>query len=127
MSLTLTPAILEATYELLRTAPPFNKWKLPHADSVEFHVKTLPSDRVADYWYNKCLSDPPNIHIIRICAVSHPTIFAVLESMAHEIVHLHQRTNLDHAVKRRSAAHGAKFKRLAAQVCKRLGFNPETF
>lgn len=125
MSLHLTPAMLEAAYELLRATPPFNKWRLPEADDVEFHV-TIIKNAMADYHYSHCLGDP-QIHKIRVHAKRHPTLRELLESMAHEMVHIYQRGTVDHVVKRRSAVHGPKFKRLAAQVCRYHGFDAATF
>ena len=38
----ITPELLEASYELLRSMPPFKRWKLPHADNVVFRVLKMP-------------------------------------------------------------------------------------
>lgn len=117
----LTPAMLESAYELLRTTPPFNKWKLPESDAVEFHVKTL-SGCVAKY--NMLSGDTK--HRISLCAESSSSLLDVLEHMAHEMVHLHQRAHSVRSISQ-SATHGYHFKRLAAQVCRRLAFDPATF
>lgn len=121
----LTPAMLEAAYELLRVTPPFNKWKLPEADDVEFQVKIIP-DGVAEYYYSLRFRDEQD-HIIAVCARGNKTMFDLLESMAHEMVHMHQRGPVDRQVMRRSAVHGVKFKRLAAQVCRVHGFDEARF
>ena len=34
----LTPGILEAAYEFLRTTPPFKGWKLPSGVDITFRV-----------------------------------------------------------------------------------------
>jgi uncharacterized protein YbaP (TraB family) len=107
MGLHLTPAILEASYELLRVSLPFRRWGLPHADDVEFHV-TRHKDRDGD-----CTDG--DTYTIRISAERHSTLARVLETMAHEMCHM------------RDITHGSLFQRLAKQVCKHHGFDPKTF
>lgn len=117
MSLHLTPEMLEAAYELLRATPPFNKWKLPHADEVEFHVYKKPKVLGDHFVWN----DRRDQHVIRI-NFQHNTTLAVLhETMAHEMCHMHEFR------KYKRTAHGRIFKRLAAQVCRHHGFTLETF
>jgi predicted SprT family Zn-dependent metalloprotease len=112
----LTPSMLEASYELLRTTPPFKRWKLPEADDVEFHV-TKHRDRQAD-----CTSYVDMRVVIRISTTFHGRVAALLETMAHEMCHIHQRR-----LSPGEREHGAAFKRLAAQVCRHHGFDPKTF
>lgn len=111
----LEPAMLEATYELLRTTLPFRRWSLPHADEVEFHVtKNLDVDGDCDGW-----SDIP---IIRISAAKHGVLSSLVLTMAHEMTHLRQ-----FIVQPNSPLHGAYFKYLAAQVCRHHGFDLKAF
>jgi hypothetical protein len=116
MNLRLTPAMLEATYELLRLTKPFKQWKLPHADDVEFHV-TRHADRRGD-----CV-DAGHAHVIRISETQHDTLVDLIETMAHEMVHL----RLDIIRPKDKATHGVWFKRLAKQVCRHQGFEEATF
>lgn len=115
MSLHLTPAMLELCYELLRATPPFKRWKLPHADEVEFHV-TRDTQIVGD-----CV-DAGHAHIIRLSGAKHGSVHAVVVTMAHEMCHLKQSV-----IAPREGAHGRYFKRLAKQVCKAHGFDEKTF
>lgn len=124
MALHLTPQLLEAVYELLRVTPPFKRWKLPHADNVEFRVQTL-NNACAVYHYPDKLSDEPT-HTITVCA-SRNRLSLLTEDMAHEMVHLYQRLHLDRVLKRRTGHHGPHFKRLAAQVCRAHGWQLDGF
>jgi hypothetical protein len=118
----LTPAILEAAYNYLRATPPFKNWKLPDSDAVEFRVIATRRNRktkqilYGDYDH----ADPP---VIRISSSAHKKLNGALETMAHEMVHMFQRTT----DQKNSAMHGPKFRRLAAQVCKQHGFNLKDF
>lgn len=111
MGLHLTPAMLEQAYSYLLTTPPFNKWKLPAVDDVEFHVT----------WHGDMYGDCSIPARIRISACRSSMTHKLVETMAHEMIHLHlMRTDA-------RAHHGARFKRCAAMVCRKHGFDPKTF
>ena len=115
MSLSLTPDILEAAYEFLRTTPPFKAWKLPHADAVAFHVT-----RSADCYGEFESGDPPSIHISdRI--VGHTQ--TLLVTLAHEMIHLHHFRNGG----RSDIEHGGSFRKDAARVCRTHGWDIKAF
>lgn len=115
MTLRLTPAILVAAYEYLRSTPPFRRWKLPDADDVEFHVLRT-REMFAD-----CETTVAGQHIIRVSTGKVGRTGTLIESMAHEMVHVY----LDRrGVK---AHHGAAFRRCAARICRVHGFDPKTF
>lgn len=115
----LTPLMLERCYDYLLSTPPFNKWRLPSADDVEFHIKDF-GDRYADHTALK------RRHRIRICARLCRKNGDLVASMAHEMVHIHQR-RLDRKRGRWSAGHGPVFKRLAKAVCRQHGWDVATF
>src|SRR3990167_10802079 len=83
MTLLLTPAALSAAYEFLRTTSPFRGWKLPHADEVEFHV-TRHRDREADHEVRR------REHTIRVSSRTIKTTDALMQAMAHEMIHAYQ-------------------------------------
>ena len=118
MTLPLTPATLVAAYEYLRTTPPFRGWKLPHADEVEFRV-TRHRDREADHEVKRRTD-----HIIRVSANNIGTSDALVQALAHEMIHAYQdgvaRTGT-------RAMHNTEFKRLATRVCKVHGWKTEGF
>lgn len=121
MSLHLTPEILEASYELLRATPPFRRWKLPHADDLEFRV-TNHAGVFASFHFDDERAGRERIHVSARHVKNLPLL---LQTLAHEMCHLREA-----AISRRKAGranHGVAFKRLAAQVCKSHDFNPETF
>ncbi len=113
--LPLTPALMEATYEYLRATPPFSRWRLPHADDIEFRV-TRHRDR-----HGQCVTDGDR-HIIVASEIKIRRTHSLIELMAHEMVHVHC-----HRQGEMRAEHGAVFRRHAATVCRYHGFDPGTF
>jgi hypothetical protein len=116
MTLHLTPEILVQAYELLRATPPFKRWKLPHADEVEFRVAKLSEPHSAEYTFSNTVA-----HRITVCPVENDTLAELLCAMAHEMTHMRQYAG------RPGPSHGPTFKRLAAQVCRVHGFDEATF
>jgi predicted SprT family Zn-dependent metalloprotease len=109
----ITPDILHWAYEYLRHTPPFRRWGLPHADSVEFHV--IRDKSVAGRCHN---SAPTRIDIsMALIQRTH----SLIETMAHEMIHAHL------YMKGVKVEHGADFKRCAALVCKHHGFDRALF
>lgn len=113
MGLHLTPEILESAYRFLQTTPPFNAWKLPHADAISFRVLRTPHLGECDSKNGK--------HTISISTKRVGHTYTLLEVMAHEMVHLH----LDRKGVR--AEHGRDFKYNAGRVCQYHGFDPKSF
>ncbi len=116
MALPLTPDVLQAAYEFIRTTKPFRGWNLPEGDDVKFKVVRTTKLRG---WYDF----ENGHHTIAISAgcISHTS--NLIATMAHEVIHLHQR----HCCMETSAQHNAAFKRLAATVCKVHGYDPMLF
>lgn len=115
----LTPAMLVASYELLRVTPPFRGWKLPHSDDVEFCIISTVGVRGTFHLTKK--TKKKVISISRGCVSRLPTL---ISTMAHEMVHLHEDTA--HRA-RGDVMHGARFKRLAARVCYFHGWEETMF
>lgn len=113
-----TPAMLEAAYELLRTTPPFSRWKLPEPDEVEFRV-TRRLDYNAQIQLRK--DKPP---IIEISSRAMSTLPPLIRAMAHEMTHLHEHLCGD---MRSDCKHGAGYRRRARQVCSHHCFDPMQF
>jgi hypothetical protein len=113
----ITPALIEASYELLRTTPPFRGWKLPPGDDVEFCVMRN----------NICSADylrlPNGTHRIRVNSRWNGSVERVVRAVAHEMVHMH----LDIACPSDTAAHGKRFWRAARRVCRHHHFDPTGF
>ena len=127
MTLRLTPDALAAAYEYLRTTLPFKRWKLPHADEVEFHI-TRHRDREADY--DRYVRGDGHVikrgdHIIRISAYHVKTTCALLETLAHELIHLHQDGVA--ATRQYKVMHNKAFKVLARRVCDAHGWTLAEF
>ena len=113
MSLPLTPAILEAAYDFLRTWPPFRQCKLPPSEQVEFHVTNSKKT------YGQYSAD----HAIYISATNNGLSDTMLRTMAHEMIHQALRIKGDP----KYWQHGAKFKAHARRVCKCAGWDLKAF
>lgn len=101
---------------MLRGLFPFVKYKLPLAKDVEFEVSR--TKHMMAYWNIDC-----NGHVIGVSTAKCKTLTSVVESVAHEMVHVAaERMGFeDHA------DHDAQFLRMAADVCNSLGFDFKEF
>jgi SprT-like family len=115
----LTPERLAAVYECLRSFPPFNRYGLPHADTVEFKL-IRKHDRAADY---TAFIRAPDQHLIRLNPDWHSHFDTIASTMAHEMLHLHQRVKKLNT----SSEHNADFRAKAVRICRRYGWDPKTF
>lgn len=118
MSLRLTPEMLAAAYEFLRTSAPFRGWRLPTADEVEFQVVAA-RDRHGHY----CRGDSAE-HRIAISAATVGHTETLMRTVAHEMIHLYQR---ERRTETANAEHNSEFLRLARFVCLHHGFDPRAF
>ena len=118
MSLTLTPDMLAAAYELLRTTPPFRGWKLPPSSAIKFKVSRATRE-FGHFAYTRDDGAPKHIS----CSDrKHGQLNTLLATMAHEMIHLHQRVS-----GHKGPAHGAVFQRFADRICRLHGFDRKTF
>lgn len=117
MTLHITPAMMEASYELLRTTPPFRGWKLPAADEVEFKVISSES-RSADYFRKA-----DGTHCIRANQKWIGSLNGLVATMAHEMCHMHHNIECPS----NQAWHGKWFQSAARQVCRYHHFDPKSF
>ena len=114
MTLRLTPDMLAAGYDFLRTIAPFSQWGLPESDELGFHV-VRHSGLSADFGVEQ------GIPFIRVSEASNGHTATLLASLAHEMIHLRQHLTGDREL------HGPRFKRMATRVCATHGFDPKTF
>jgi hypothetical protein len=112
----LTAQRVANVYDCLRGFPPFNRWKLPHSDAVEFRL-TARTDRHGDF--STTAYNPLDKPRIMLSYVKHTHFDSVVKTVAHEMVHLAQ------AIARTDTAteHNADFMERAKQVCKNFGFD----
>jgi len=113
--LSITPEAVEAAYELLRTTPPFDGWRLPPGDQVEFRVT---GDRTA---LGSCRTDRA---CITISGHLHGHLSSLLETMAHEMIHLWQARR---SAGRPDVDHDREFTRAAQRIARLHGFDPRQF
>lgn len=116
----LTPAILQASYDFLRSTPPFNKWKMPPGKDVEFRV-IRKRDRLGAY--HGYIHDKGK-HTIDMCGARLSHTSSLILIMAHEMLHLYQRVK---GTETSNSEHNAEFFRLTEIICKHHGFDPKFF
>jgi len=117
MSLPLTPDVLEAAYNYLRTCPPIRTWKLPEADAVEFHVSAA-KDREGDWEVKN------GRHSLRISWRTIGQTDSLMQVMAHEMVHMFQHISKSETA---NVVHNMRFKQLARMVCRVHGWDAKKF
>lgn len=113
----VTPHGVAAVWDMLRAMPPFSRWNLPPAEEVEFRTPQR-SDVLGEWtkWEG-------GHHIVTISSKSHGHLLTLIQTVAHEMLHAYQ----DIKGTSNRAQHNAEFKRLAAQVCRALGFDEKAF
>lgn len=118
--LSLTPETLSAAYDYLCTTLPFSRWNLPDSDDITF--KVIRSRKVfAQYiWDN-------GKHTIEVSSGTVGHTLTLLESMGHEMVHLHLRLTGMESKSNNPNVHNLPFRKLAAQVCRVHGFDLKAF
>lgn len=117
MTFKLNPAVLRYSYDFLCTTEPFCRWNLPDGDDVVFEV-----GRTAQCfgWYNTRMGK----HVITISRAKIGQVTTLIETMAHEMIHLH----IQNSEITDTSDHGRVFRRLAARVCKvHTCFDPKRF
>jgi hypothetical protein len=108
--------MLAAAYDFLESTDPFRRWNLPPSEDITFRVMRDPSAR----GWHTIHKGRDEIAISSTCVKHSHTL---IRTMAHEMIHVHER----HAKACTSGAHSAAFKRWAEQVCKVHGFDPGCF
>lgn len=117
MTLPLSAEMLEASYDFLRTTPPFNRWNLPDGEDVQFTItqsrKTMGTH---------CLFNGKHCIEISRRLVGHTS--TLMSLMAHEMVHAHQKATKTDTP---GVEHNEAFRQFGRQVCKHHGFDPHEF
>ncbi len=112
----LTPEMLEAAYELVRTTPPFKGWHLPAGEEVEFFLSR--------HRHNAADCQQTNGRWrIRVSAHYTGNLDTLLRYMMHEMVHIAQGIKCPSE----KAEHGRDFKTRARLVCRVHHIDPKTF
>lgn len=111
------PIQLAAVYDCLRVFPPFNRWRLPVGDEVNFTV----ANHRGFYGWHK--SDVVG-HTIALSQATIGQLSTLMMFMAHEMIHLYQ---AERGTFSRRTNHNAEFRRLAARVCRVHGFDLKVF
>lgn len=109
----VSKATVIAAYELLRTCKPFLSWRLPPADEIEFEV--IGTGHV----YGDCDGES-----LRISRAKHGHLNTILQTVSHEMIHLHQMRN---KLETPNTEHNADFHKRAARVCRVHGWDAKSF
>lgn len=117
MALQITLTTVEAVYDMLRTTRPFNRWRMPDADSIGFAVMRNPTSKGEFY------VDAKGHPVIAINDKYHHTIDELMRTVSHEMCHLREYLHGP----RKDVHHGAWFKRSARAVCKAHNFDEGAF
>ncbi len=120
MSLPLTPEVLCGAYKFLALTAPFRAWNLPDPDLILFRVVRDPAIR----GHYRAWSRAKHAHEIAVSARTIGYTANLIATMAHEMIHLHQKVT---CMETRGAEHNAAFHKLAARICKIHGFDPKLF
>ena len=112
----LTAQRMAHIYDCIREFPPYNRWKLPPSDEVEFRL-TARTDRHGDF-STTCYNPLDNPRIM-LSYVKHSHFDSVVRTLAHEMIHLAQ------AIAKTATAteHNEDFQERAKLVCKNFGFD----
>ena len=117
MTLPLTPEVLGAAYDFLRTTEPFRRWNLPESEDVQFRVVR---DFATRGFYRRDQKDRPSISISSNCN-GHTD--SLIGTMAHEMVHLHEDVNCLET----KGEHSRAWHKYADRVCAVHGFDRKMF
>lgn len=119
MTLPLSPEMLAAAYDFLSTTPPFAEWNLPPSEDVGFKVSRSRS-RFGFYRWDGTR------HTITVSVNAVAYSSTLLETLSHEMVHLHlEELGMDD--RGGTNTHSGAFRNLADEVCKVHGFDPKAF
>lgn len=113
VGLPLTPDRCAAIYDMLRAFPPFKR--LPHSDEIKFVVNGR-RDVCGEFQ-----SGSP--HSILVSHAQHEHLLPVIESIAHEMLHLLQ----DARGTDTKSQHNAEFWRLSKRLCDMFGWDLKRF
>lgn len=111
--------MLAASYDFLRTTPPFRAWRLPPSDEIELNVISL-RDREGEYTRYCGTSE----HIIGISGTRIGHTDSLIAVMAHEMIHLKQAIS---KTETKGTMHNAEFRQLAQAACRAHGWDPKLF
>lgn len=111
----ITPDMLAAGYDFLRTTEPFRAWNLPESDDIGFAV--LRTNHSADFGVNN------GTPIIRVSERRNKHSNTILMTVAHECIHLYQHL---HGLSG-GGEHNGDFRARAARICKIHGWDEGNF
>jgi hypothetical protein len=117
--LILTIEVLAHAWDYLCTTAPIRSWNLPPSEEVKFVI--IRSKTTAGY--HKMIGDQ---HIVGISSNCIGRTLSLMEIMAHEQIHAHQRTTKP-SLETKGVPHNENFLQLAKVVCEYHGFDPMLF
>jgi hypothetical protein len=113
MNLRLTPEMLAAMWDCLRQLPPFDAWRLPSSDHVEFRAPRR-HDVFGEF-------RAPNIVVVS--SALHGRFNTAFQTLSHEAIHFVQYLDKTES----KSQHNADFCRRARSVCRIFGYDYRGF
>jgi predicted SprT family Zn-dependent metalloprotease len=105
---------MAAVYDCLRAFPPFAGWNLPTSSEIAFKV-TLSQDTFGTF---ELRCEKPHIEISTLIVTNWHML---VETMAHEMIHLRQ------CRMGRAVDHDVEWQKLATRVCREFGWQRQGF
>lgn len=115
----LTARNVRAMYDLFRTLPPYNRWKLPPAEKLRFAVTNSRKEYGRYEWWSGTSK-----RRIAISRHNVKSFHALAITMAHELIHVHQELSGTYSER---SEHNRAFVKTAKHVCRALGFDSTGF
>lgn len=119
MALRLTPEILCAAYDFVASTEPFNRWNLPEGEDIRFVVTKSRGVFARYIWDGR--------HTIEVSSASVAFSSTLIEKISHEAIHMHLQITGMESRSNDPNVHNTAFRKLAALVCSRHGFDPKAF
>lgn len=114
-----SPQHIACMYDMLRQIPPFDKWGLPSSDWVSFEIPKR-KDVLGEFIEVTGAAKP---YTIKISSISHDHLFTIMQTLAHEMVHLAQSVkNTDN-----TSQHNLDFRKRSRSVCSIFGWDYKFF
>jgi hypothetical protein len=110
----VTQKLVENIYVMLKTTPPFARWKMPPVAAMKFKIiRSRNSHGTHEFDGRR--------HVLEISSRTNQTLATLIGTVAHEMTHIREyELHL-------STGHGPRFQRLASLVCRHHGFDIGAF
>lgn len=120
VTLPLTPDMLEAAYNFLKTTPPYRRLKLPDSDDVVFKLSRRRKEAGRYQWDGEHHTITASIYGIGYTE-------SLMRFTGHEMIHLYLEMAGLESRHHSEEVHNAAFRRMAARACRYHGWDLKAF